>query len=173
MTDWLSPPLKPFFFHSNNRHSVLLLDSSWHGSNFPEKKWAGSPSADTSSRCHGLHSSETFRDSGTDRKCSERGRPIAFLMVRAIRLSFETIDSRLEDAARSLGGHRWHVFCVISRFSLLPKQLVNLVPPSPLFPISQVKMSAVYSFARHIGLSFLSLATEWLAKRVKTVVEGT
>jgi molybdate transport system permease protein len=36
------------------------------------------------------------------------------LMVRAIRLSFETIDSRLEDAARSLGGHRWHVFCVIS-----------------------------------------------------------
>ena len=60
MTDWLSPPeieaillsLKWLFGpRSSVCHSVLLLDSSWHGSISRKTgfKWAGSPSADTSS----------------------------------------------------------------------------------------------------------------------------
>jgi molybdate transport system permease protein len=36
------------------------------------------------------------------------------LMVRTIRLSIESLDPRLEIAARSLGGSRWHVFRTIT-----------------------------------------------------------
>ena len=36
------------------------------------------------------------------------------LMVRAIRQSFETVDIRLEQAARTLGSSRWRVFLTIT-----------------------------------------------------------
>ncbi|RVT95005.1 molybdate ABC transporter permease subunit [Sphingomonas crocodyli] len=36
------------------------------------------------------------------------------LMVRTIRLSIEALDPRIEHAARSLGGGRWHVFRTIT-----------------------------------------------------------
>lgn len=40
---------------------------------------------------------------------------VAFpLMVRAIRQSFETVDIRLEQAARTLGSNRWRVFFTIT-----------------------------------------------------------
>lgn len=40
---------------------------------------------------------------------------VAFpLMVRAIRQSFETVDLRLEQAARTLGSSRWRVFVTIT-----------------------------------------------------------
>jgi len=50
------------------------------------------------------------------------------LMVRAIRLSFEAVDVRLEETARSLGAHRFQVFCIIS----LPLALPGVVTGSIL-----------------------------------------
>ena len=49
------------------------------------------------------------------------------LMVRAIRLSIEAVDRRLEDAARTLGAGRWHVFRTISLPLSLPGILAGLV----------------------------------------------
>lgn len=49
------------------------------------------------------------------------------LMVRAIRLSIEAIDRRLEDAARTLGAHRTHVFLTISLPLALPGILAGAV----------------------------------------------
>ncbi|MGB0225143.1 MAG: molybdate ABC transporter permease subunit [Litorivicinaceae bacterium] len=125
------------------------------------------------------------------------------LMVRAIRLSFETIDSRLEDAARSLGGHRWHVFCVISLPLALPGIVTGAILAfakaigefgatitfvSNIPGETRTLPSAVYSFMQVPGgeesayrlvilavlVSMTALIlSEWLAKRVKTVVEGT
>jgi len=42
------------------------------------------------------------------------------LMVRAIRLSIESIDRKLEGAARTLGASRWHAFRTISLPLCLP-----------------------------------------------------
>ena len=49
------------------------------------------------------------------------------LMVRAMRLSIEAIDRRLEGAARTLGAGRWHVFWTISLPLALPGVLAALV----------------------------------------------
>jgi len=57
------------------------------------------------------------------------------LMVRAMRLSLEAIDQRLEAAARSLGAGRWRVFATIS----LP-----LAAPGIL-------TGAILGFARSVG----------------------
>ncbi|RKF21826.1 molybdate ABC transporter permease subunit [Altericroceibacterium spongiae] len=57
------------------------------------------------------------------------------LMVRAMRLSFETVDPRLEQAARTLGANRWRTFRTIT----LP-----LVTPGIL-------AGAMLGFARSIG----------------------
>jgi molybdate transport system permease protein len=57
------------------------------------------------------------------------------LMVRAIRLSIEAIDPRLEMAARSLGGSAWHVFFTVT----LPLALPGLIA------------GAILSFARSLG----------------------
>ena len=68
------------------------------------------------------------------------------LMVRAIRLSFEAIDERLEVAARTLGGSRLWVFASITLPLALPASLperscrsheawANLVRPLPSSPI--------------------------------------
>jgi molybdate transport system permease protein len=57
------------------------------------------------------------------------------LMVRAIRLSVEAVDSGLEAAARTLGAARWRVFCTIT----LPLALPGLLT------------GALLSFARSLG----------------------
>ncbi|MGV3768526.1 MAG: ABC transporter permease subunit, partial [Sphingobium phenoxybenzoativorans] len=57
------------------------------------------------------------------------------LMVRAIRLSIEAIDHRLEAAARTLGANRWQVFLTVT----LPLSLPGIVT------------GAVLGFARSLG----------------------
>ena len=49
------------------------------------------------------------------------------LMVRAIRLSIEAVDQRLESAARTLGAGRWRVFWTITLPLSLPGVLAGLV----------------------------------------------
>ncbi len=49
------------------------------------------------------------------------------LMVRSIRLSLEAIDTRLEDAARTLGAGRWHCFATITLPLAMPGLLAGLV----------------------------------------------
>ncbi len=57
------------------------------------------------------------------------------LMVRAIRLSIEAVDGRLELAARTLGASRWHAFTTIA----LPLSLPGVIA------------GAVLGFARSVG----------------------
>jgi molybdate transport system permease protein len=53
---------------------------------------------------------------------------VAFpLMVRAIRLSLESIDLRLELAAKTLGASAWRVFCTITLPLSLPGIIVGVV----------------------------------------------
>ncbi|WP_437608414.1 molybdate ABC transporter permease subunit [Erwinia sp. V71] len=53
---------------------------------------------------------------------------VAFpLMVRAIRLSLEAVDSKLEQAARTLGAGRWRVFFTITLPLTLPGIIVGTV----------------------------------------------
>jgi molybdate transport system permease protein len=49
------------------------------------------------------------------------------LMVRAMRLSIEAVDRRLEGAARSLGASRWRTFATITLPLSLPGILAGLV----------------------------------------------
>ncbi|WP_299424350.1 molybdate ABC transporter permease subunit [Sphingomonas bacterium] len=49
------------------------------------------------------------------------------LMVRAMRLSIEAVDRRLEGAARTLGAGRWRVFCTITLPLSLPGILAGTV----------------------------------------------
>ena len=57
------------------------------------------------------------------------------LMVRAMRLSIEAVDRRLEDAARTLGAHRWRAYATVT----LPLSLPGILA------------GAVLGFARSIG----------------------
>jgi len=53
---------------------------------------------------------------------------IAFpLMVRAIRMALEAVDTRLEQAARTLGAGRWRVFLTITLPLTLPGIIVGTV----------------------------------------------
>ncbi|MBA4047053.1 MAG: molybdate ABC transporter permease subunit [Sphingomonas sp.] len=49
------------------------------------------------------------------------------LMVRAMRLSIEAVDARLENAARTLGAGRWRVFWTITLPLSMPGLLAGLV----------------------------------------------
>ena len=76
---------------------------------------------------------------------------VAFpLMVRAIRLALEAVDTRLEQAARTLGANPWRVFFTITLPLSLPGVIVGVVlafarslgssaPPSPSSPTFPVK----------------------------------
>ncbi|RYE01780.1 MAG: molybdate ABC transporter permease subunit [Sphingomonadales bacterium] len=57
------------------------------------------------------------------------------LMVRAMRLSIEAVDRRLEQAGRTLGASQWRVFCTIT----LPLSLPGVIA------------GAVLGFARGLG----------------------
>ena len=95
---------------------------------------------------------------------------VAFpLVVRAIRLSLESIDLKLEQAARTLGASAWRVFLTITFVS-------NIAGETQTIPL------AMYSFIQTPGaeeqaarlcvfaviLSLISLLlSEWLAKRMQ------
>jgi molybdate transport system permease protein len=74
----------------------------------------------------------SFRWTGAALACAVMGFP---LMVRAIRLSFESIDQRLEHAAGSLGAGPFWTFTLIS----LPLAMPGIV------------VGAILSFARSLG----------------------
>lgn len=124
------------------------------------------------------------------------------LMVRAIRLSIESADHRLEDAAKTLGASGAQRFFVITLPLAMPgvvtgsilafaKSLgefgatitfVSNIPgetrtvPSAIYSFMQVpggEESAMRLVILAIALSMLALIlSEWLAKRVSHVVEG-
>jgi molybdate transport system permease protein len=66
----------------------------------------------------------SFRWTGAALACAVMGFP---LMVRAIRLSFEAIDTRLETAAGTLGANRFYRFLVISLPLAVPGIIVGAI----------------------------------------------
>jgi len=73
---------------------------------------------------------------------------IAFpLMVRAIRLALEAVDSKLEQAARTLGAGRWRVFLTIT----LPLTLPGIIAGTVLaFARSLGEFGATITFVSNI-----------------------
>jgi molybdate transport system permease protein len=65
-----------------------------------------------------------FRWTGAALACAVMGFP---LMVRAIRLSIETIDRRLEDAAGTLGANPVWVFLVVTLPLILPGLIAGMI----------------------------------------------
>ena len=66
----------------------------------------------------------SFRWSGAALACAVMGFP---LMVRAMRLSLEAVDERLEAAARTLGARRARVFLTITLPLMLPGVITGMV----------------------------------------------
>ena len=66
----------------------------------------------------------SFRWTGAALACGIMAFP---LMVRAIRLSFEAIDRRLEDAAATLGANRLWVFLTVSLPLALPGVIAGMI----------------------------------------------
>ena len=66
----------------------------------------------------------SFRWTGAALACGVMGFP---LLVRAIRLSFEAIDRRLEDAASTLGANRMWVFLTVTLPLALPGVIAGMV----------------------------------------------
>jgi molybdate transport system permease protein len=85
---------------------------------FAPMGWAGKPLQEA------LGLSFAFRWSGAALASSIMGFP---LMVRAIRLSLEAVDPKLEQAARSLGGSRAHVFMTVTLPLMMPGIIAGLI----------------------------------------------
>ncbi|WP_224007665.1 molybdate ABC transporter permease subunit [Aureimonas sp. SA4125] len=66
----------------------------------------------------------SFRWTGAALACAVMGLP---LMVRAIRLSIEAVDRRLEDAAGTLGAHPAMVFLTITLPLILPGIIAGMI----------------------------------------------
>ncbi len=66
----------------------------------------------------------SFRWTGAALACAIMGFP---LMVRAIRLSIETVDRRLEDAAGTLGAHPAWVFLTVTLPLILPGIVAGMI----------------------------------------------
>lgn len=133
-----------------------------------------------------------FRWTGAALACAIMGFP---LMVRAIRLSIESVDRRLEDAAATLGANRWRVFFGITLPLAWPGVLAGAVLAfakalgefgatitfvSNIPGETQTLSSAIYGLMQVPGgesgiwrltlvalaVSFLAvMASEWLAQR--------
>ncbi len=134
-----------------------------------------------------------FRWTGAALACAIMGFP---LLVRAIRLSIETVDRRLEDAAGTLGAHPVWVFLTITLPLILPGIIAGMILSfakamgefgatitfvSNIPGETQTLPSAIYTFTQVPGgdagalrltaisivLSMLALlASEFLARRV-------
>jgi molybdate transport system permease protein len=140
-----------------------------------------------------------FRWTGAALACAVMGFP---LMVRAIRLSIETVDRRLEDAAGTLGAGRLWVFALITLPLMLPGILAGMVLSfakslgefgatitfvSNIPGQTQTLPSAIYTFtqvpggdAHALRLTLVSvvvsmaalLASEMLARRIGRRLSG-
>ena len=66
----------------------------------------------------------SFRWTGAALACAIMGFP---LLVRAIRLSMEAVDRKLEDAAGTLGAHPVWVFVVVTLPLILPGIIAGMV----------------------------------------------
>jgi len=66
----------------------------------------------------------SFRWTGAALACAIMGFP---LLVRAIRLSLETVDRKLEDAAGTLGAHPIWIFLVVTLPLILPGIIAGMV----------------------------------------------
>ena len=66
----------------------------------------------------------SFRWTGAALACAVMAFP---LLVRAVRLSFEAVDRRLEDAAGTLGAHRLWVFATVTLPLAMPGVLAGMV----------------------------------------------
>jgi len=136
----------------------------------------------------------SFRWTGAALACAIMGFP---LLVRAIRLSIETVDRKLEDAAGTLGAHPVWIFVVVTLPLILPGILAGMVLSfakamgefgatitfvSNIPGETQTLPSAIYTFTQVPGgeggalrLTVVSiaisvaalLASEWMARRVK------
>jgi molybdate transport system permease protein len=141
-----------------------------------------------------------FRWTGAALACAVMGFP---LMVRAIRLSIEAVDRRLEDAASTLGAGRVWVFLVITLPLTLPGIIAGMILSfarsmgefgatitfvSNIPGETQTLPSAIYSFTQvpggdigalrltliSIAISMMALlAAEFLARRLSRALPAT
>jgi len=136
----------------------------------------------------------SFRWTGAALACAIMGFP---LLVRAIRLSLETVDRKLEDAAGTLGAHPLWVFLVVTLPLILPGIIAGMVLsfakamgefgatitfvsnipgetqtiPSAIYALTQVpggEGGALRLTLVSIAISIAALWTsEWMARRVR------
>ncbi|WP_445504958.1 molybdate ABC transporter permease subunit [Microvirga sp. G4-2] len=136
----------------------------------------------------------SFRWTGAALACAIMGFP---LLVRAIRLSLETVDRKLEDAAGTLGAHPAWVFLFVTLPLILPGIIAGMVLSfakamgefgatitfvSNIPGETQTIPSAIYAFTQVPGgeggalrLTLVSVAisvaalwtSEWMARRVR------
>jgi molybdate transport system permease protein len=141
-----------------------------------------------------------FRWTGAALACAVMGFP---LMVRAIRLSIEAVDRRIEDAAASLGANPIWVFLVITLPLILPGIIAGMILsfarsmgefgatitfvsnipgetqtlPSAIYTLTQIPggdPGALRLTAVSIAISMLALlAAEFLARRVARILPAT
>jgi molybdate transport system permease protein len=141
-----------------------------------------------------------FRWTGAALACAVMGFP---LMVRAIRLSIEAVDRKLEDAAATLGASPFWVFLVITLPLALPGIIAGMILsfarsmgefgatitfvsnipgetqtlPSLIYTLTQVPggdAGALRLTVISIAISMLALlAAEFLARRLARILPGT
>lgn len=141
----------------------------------------------------------SFRWTGAALACGIMGFP---LMVRAIRLSIEAVDRRLEAAASTLGANRAWVFSTVTLPLILPGVVAGMILSfakamgefgatitfvSNIPGETQTLPSAIYTFTQVPGgdagalrLTLVAivismaalLASEWLARRVSRRLEA-
>lgn len=136
----------------------------------------------------------SFRWTGAALACAIMGFP---LLVRAIRLSLETVDRKLEDAAGTLGAHPIWIFLVVTLPLILPGIIAGMVLSfakamgefgatitfvSNIPGETQTIPTAIYAYTQVPGgeggalrLTLVSVAisvaalwmSEWMARRVR------
>ena len=141
----------------------------------------------------------SFRWTGAALACGVMGFP---LLVRAIRLSIEAVDAKLEDAAWTLGANRFLVFATVTLPLALPGIIAGMVLcfakalgefgatitfVSNIPGETQTISAAIYTYTQipnadaaaarlvvvAIVISLIALiASEWLARRAGTRLHG-
>ena len=141
----------------------------------------------------------SFRWTGAALACGVMGFP---LLVRAIRLSIEAVDARLEDASRTLGASPFNVFLTVTFPLALPGIIAGMVLcfakalgefgatitfVSNIPGETQTISAAIYTYLQIPGsdasaarlvivaivISLIALiSSEWLARRAGTRLHG-